>query len=534
ALGCKEITEDCLMMYFESKPLPNQFLCRAYFCQAQLNSSSSVCTVEDMDKAVMYYLKAIEISKDNPRYHFLVFNASLLYFQTVRVFLRPGQRRHLVSSLTQVLSALEVVHEPDYAWRAELMLLLVECLVDAGKYKEAATFAKVTSDFIELHKPEMYPRIFSIQVKHLLFLPSFCNKLCCIFCSKARLAIVGRLDTLLQRAIKEGDGQVTQCVCASQWNSCLPLLQTNLRRSIKRPLLALAHALEDINSMLLDMRCQVHAELAAIEEEEQRLEPALKHLHTALGLDEKGQYQQHLSSSLHLLQLHTSIYTTPTRPEDQAAMLIQQAKEGSGCEPAKKWHPMLITAGIALAPDSFQMVLDADSAVKGSSPQGQGHLEQLAAKAQQHMTCVQRVEGQLASLERGTDDRERLWASLVKAARKQELWDVCRTACRFCLLYDDGRWKNKRELMNEIKPVEGKHSDHGVAAVGLNQGGERDLLRLLSEVRFICAEVGLIVDSNCLIYLLQQLKAGCIWDIQELPYGHLQPIRIEAQSMDGL
>ncbi|KAL7877973.1 hypothetical protein SRHO_G00046160 [Serrasalmus rhombeus] len=616
-LGCKEITEDCLMMYFESKPLPNQFLCRAYFCQAQLNSSSSVCTVEDMDKAVMYYLKAIEISKDNPRYHFLVFNASLLYFQTVRVFLRPGQRRHLVSSLTQVLSALEVVHEPDYAWRAELMLLLVECLVDAGKYKEAATFAKVTSDFIELHKPEMYPRIFSIQVrynlidasktlkktspkllviykmqklKHMAEVSEGQNKSAelmeifllltqssqpqspashssshdldesspipltdrtelllelafvslqlkehkiaedclkeleatddatiaqhimkeCVECElalkklnghiedytkssvEARLAIVGRLDILLQRAIKEGDDQVTQCVCASQWNSCLPLLQTNLRRSIKRPLLALAHALEDINSMLLDMRCQVHAELAAIEEEEQRLEPALKHLHTALGLDEKGQYQQHLSSSLHLLQLHTSIYTTPTRPEDQAAMLIQQAKEGSGFEPAKKWRPMLITAGIALAPDSFQMVLDADSAVKvsGSTPQGQGHLEQLAAKAQQHMTCVQRVEGHLASLERGTDDRERmrLWVSLVKAARKQELWDVCRTACRFCLLYDDGRWKNKRELMNEIKPVEGKHSDHGVAAVGLNQGGERDLLRLLSEVRFICAE----------------------------------------------
>ncbi|XP_036429472.1 LOW QUALITY PROTEIN: cilia- and flagella-associated protein 46 [Colossoma macropomum] len=616
-LGCKEITEDCLMMYFESKPPPNQFLCRAYFCQAQLNSPSSVCTVEDMDKAVMYYLKAIEISKDNPRYHFLVFNASLLYFQTVRVFLRPGQRQHLVSSLTQVLSALEVVHEPDYAWRAELMLLLVECLVDAGKHKEAAAFAKVTSDFIELHKPEMYPRIFSIQVRHnlidasktqkktspkllviykmqklknmaevsertnesaelreifllltqssqpqspashssspdldenspilltdrtellleLAFLSlqlkehrtaedclkeleatdaatvAQCIMMECVECElalkklnghiedytkssvEARLAIVGRLDALLQRAMKEGDGHVTQCVCASLWNSCLPLLQNNLRRSIKRPLLTLAHALEDINSMLLNMRCQVHAELAAIEEEEQRLELALKHLHTALGLDENGQYQQHLSSSLHLLQLHTSIYATPTRPEDQAAMLIQQAKEGSGCEPAKKWRPMLVTAGIALAPNSFQMVLDADSAVKvsGSSPQGQGHLEQLAAKAQQHMTCLQRIEGHLASLERGADDRERmrLWASLVKAARKQEAWDVCRTACRFCLLYDDGRWKNKRELMNEVKPVEGKQSDHGVAAGGLNQGGEGDLLRLLSEVHFICAE----------------------------------------------
>uniref|UniRef100_A0A3B1KAW9 Uncharacterized protein n=1 Tax=Astyanax mexicanus TaxID=7994 RepID=A0A3B1KAW9_ASTMX len=154
------------MMYFETNPPSNQFLCRAYFCQAQLNSPHTVTTVEDMDKAVMYYLKAIEISKDYPRYHFLVFNASLLYFQTVRAFLRPGQRQHLVCSLSQVVSALEAVQEPDYAWRAELMLHLVECLVDSGKHKEAAAFSKVTSEFIEAHKPEMYPRIFSIQVLH--------------------------------------------------------------------------------------------------------------------------------------------------------------------------------------------------------------------------------------------------------------------------------------------------------------------------------------------------------------------------------
>lgn len=44
-LGCKEITEDCLMMYLEHKPPPNQFLCRAYFCQAQLNLPRTVASV---------------------------------------------------------------------------------------------------------------------------------------------------------------------------------------------------------------------------------------------------------------------------------------------------------------------------------------------------------------------------------------------------------------------------------------------------------------------------------------------------------
>ncbi|XP_076831263.1 cilia- and flagella-associated protein 46-like [Brachyhypopomus gauderio] len=102
------------------------------------------------------------------KYHFLVFNASLLYFRSVRAFLRPGCRQHLVSSLTQVLRALEEVQEPDHAWRAELMLLLVECLLDAGKEKEAVAYAKVTSDFIKQHNPELYPRIFSTQAQHNL------------------------------------------------------------------------------------------------------------------------------------------------------------------------------------------------------------------------------------------------------------------------------------------------------------------------------------------------------------------------------
>uniref|UniRef100_A0A4W5LH89 Uncharacterized protein n=1 Tax=Hucho hucho TaxID=62062 RepID=A0A4W5LH89_9TELE len=155
------------MMYFEVKPPANQFLCRAYLCQGQLESPQSFGSVEEIEKAVIYFLKAIEISKVKPRYHFLVFNASVLYFQMVRPLLRSGPRQHLVPTLTQVVKALEEVGEPDYSWRAQLMLHLVECLVDAGKGKEASSFAKATSDFIESHIPDLYPKIFSLQVKPL-------------------------------------------------------------------------------------------------------------------------------------------------------------------------------------------------------------------------------------------------------------------------------------------------------------------------------------------------------------------------------
>ncbi|XP_071248937.1 cilia- and flagella-associated protein 46 isoform X8 [Salvelinus alpinus] len=627
-LGCADISRDCLMMYFEGKPPANQFLCRAYLCQGQLESPQSFGSVEEIEKAVIYFLKAIEISKVKPRYHFLVFNASVLYFQMVRPLLRSGPRQHLVPTLTQVVKALEEVGEQDYSWRAQLMLHLVECLVDAGKGKEASSFAKATSDFIESHIPDLYPKIFSLQVRHKLFdftktpqkteaspvlsviykmqklkhkvddvcearkedaarikeiflllmhsaaaqspviargsspclaespspIPPAdrvafllelaflalqlkhhqmaadclrelktagvtsvgqCIMMECVQCDldlqkkqeggmkdyskanvEAQLKVIGRLDKVLQSAVREGDAKVMQAVCASQWNTCLPLLQHNLRRNVKRALLKVAQVLEDTYSVQLEMRCQVHSELAVIEEEEGRLEPALLHLQKALLLDERGVHHERLTSALNLLQLRGTLYQTPSSTEDQAAMLIQQAKNGQPQEEVRKRRPMLVNAGLTLAPDAFQVVLDADSTAKiPSGTSGPGGVAHLSAKAQHHSACVEKVQGHLTRQGAGKNDRERvkLWAALAKTARKQEVWDVCRAACRFCLLYEDGRWKAPKSdcerKAGDESPVEGGlHGDRRPSAGRLAQSAEKNLLRLLAEVCFINAE----------------------------------------------
>lgn len=50
--------------------------------------------------------------------------------------------------------------------------------------------------------------------------------------------------------------------------------------------------------------------------------------------------------------------------------------------------------------------------------------------------------------------RVKLWATLAKTAAKHEVWDVCRAACRFCLLYDDGRWtitKTDSKMINDAQ-----------------------------------------------------------------------------------
>lgn len=51
-----------------------------------------------------------------------MYNASVLYWQMVRPFLKPGYRHHLVPSLAQMVSALSQTEEEDKEWQAELML----------------------------------------------------------------------------------------------------------------------------------------------------------------------------------------------------------------------------------------------------------------------------------------------------------------------------------------------------------------------------------------------------------------------------
>ncbi|XP_070834007.1 cilia- and flagella-associated protein 46 [Chaetodon trifascialis] len=602
-LGCLEISTACLKMYFEGNPPANQFLCRAYLCQGQLKSPSATGSVEEFEEAVLYFLKAIEISKLEPRYHFIVFNASVLYFQTVRPLLRPGQCLHLIPSLRQVVQSLEDVADQDHSWRAELMMHLIKCLVDSEKMEDAASYAKVTEEFIKSHAPLLYPRLFTLLVRHKLTeddvlietsrqsttlaviykIQGFKNRLedmneekstkeeleqifhllvdctkvstmpvnssplqrptpiqsadrvafflelallalqvkhqkvaanClkelksageasigqhiimeCVNCEisllkkmndyskasvEARLKEIGKLDQWLHTAVRVGDPQATQAVCATQWSFCLPLLQHNLRKRIKTPLLSVAQALEDMQSMLLEMRCQVHLELAGIEEEEGCLEASLTHLQKAMLLD-NGTQQERLSSALRLLELRGTLYQTPSRNEDKAAMLMQQARD---MQPQDKTdsRPILIAVGLLLAPDDFQIALDADSTPESSL--GSGPVTQLSAKAQYHSTSVLKVDGHLAREGDDTDrERVKLWATLVKAARKQEVWDVCRAACRFCLLYDDGRWKVS-------KTDKCRCSDEEVCAecCSGSQTCVRDLLRLLAEIRFICAE----------------------------------------------
>lgn len=81
-----------------------------------------------------------------------------------------------------------------------------------------------------------------------------------------------------------------------------------------------------ISSLMTLLRCQVHMELAHIEEDEDRLEPAMEHLRKAMCLDGLHLYQDKLETAFNRLSLCTMLYQSPERAEDKAIMAIEQVQ----------------------------------------------------------------------------------------------------------------------------------------------------------------------------------------------------------------
>ncbi|XP_053927744.1 cilia- and flagella-associated protein 46 [Cuculus canorus] len=612
-LGYLEMSSDCLQMYFKGRYPVNHFLGRAYLCQGQLHTPLSTDNLEEFEKFVLFFMKAIDFATHDRRYYFLTYNASVLYWQLVRPYLKPGFRCCLIPSLSQIVKALNQTEEQDSEWRAELMINLLECFLDASKLEEAKDFASTAAVFIKENVPDKYPQIFSLMVYHklmntsqieteiknsihfsviykmqilklqwdtnefpgdatadlnsvylllkqydvppasvlsvkiplILELARFSMKANCIDLAydcildlkragiteqgklieiecleceyktkkigpkivtytkgvvEAQLELIKNLELTLKRAIQLGDPDVIQVVCATLWNLCLPLLQQSLHNRVRKPLIAVADVLEEIDSLLILLRCQVHMEIARIEEDGDRIETAMEHLQKAIQLDSSGQYQEHLRLILNRLRLCTMLYKSPERPEDRAVMIIEQAKRAQQKDDVRKKRSLLVNAGLALAPDSFQIVLDSENEAKVSTGKIGSQISYLCAKAEHHIKSVEKVDVHWKHF-RNENNRERiiLWADLAKVARKQEVWDVCRAACRFCLFCDDTLFRK----VTKPKKVLAQKKKASIAVMDDGQGDnlqgeallpaqsfsfERDLLRILAEIRFINAE----------------------------------------------
>lgn len=62
------------------------------------------------------------MARDKEKYHFLIYNASLVYWSFCRPFLKPLWKKYLAKSLHQIVKALDEINDPDKEWKATLMM----------------------------------------------------------------------------------------------------------------------------------------------------------------------------------------------------------------------------------------------------------------------------------------------------------------------------------------------------------------------------------------------------------------------------
>ncbi len=148
-------------------PARNQFFCRALFVQAQLQQHETLTAQATGDelvrgtlKAVAFILRVLDIAmnaNNRPRYDFLVYNASVHYWNSVRPLLRPGVQRFLVESFSRVVSCLSEIDDEDTRWRTQLLLALARCCDDADDGVAALRHAAAALDLQEAKQAAAAP-----------------------------------------------------------------------------------------------------------------------------------------------------------------------------------------------------------------------------------------------------------------------------------------------------------------------------------------------------------------------------------------
>lgn len=132
--------------FFLSNPPRDQFFARCLFvaaaCDAhkteeeELNGSDAT---RQRLKSIAHILDALEIAKTHsPRYDFLVYNASVHFWNIARPMLREGGARYAAPSMATVSDALEELNDSDLPWRIAFLVALSQAEDDADNANAAA------------------------------------------------------------------------------------------------------------------------------------------------------------------------------------------------------------------------------------------------------------------------------------------------------------------------------------------------------------------------------------------------------------
>lgn len=290
------------------------------------------------------------------------------------------------------------------------------------------------------------------------------------------LALSRRADSLkqLERTLiasrRVGDMETVQEVCALLWTISLPLLTNDLRRHAHRALQAASAALAEGDSPLLQLRAQIHMELARCELGADFLAKAQAETRAALRLDygdvedeeaprlpgeaaadveasttpgtvaqggdeaaaaedaapprtqdELRPLDRYLAPLEAKLDLKASLYDEPERSEERALLLLEQAKEAGSVQLRRALLKRALTTM-----EEDQALDSAPAEGEGKEEEGEGKEEEEGQVASPREKSRLLVYAELARL--AWSLREATTAGAAAAAAVQRSW--CPRRCR--------------------------------------------------------------------------------------------------------
>ncbi|GMF45234.1 unnamed protein product [Phytophthora fragariaefolia] len=138
-----------------SESVEAQFV-RAHCGSNDAQSDTGVVKLKKVLNAIHFILAVIPIATDSrkrPTYDFIVYNASVTYWQIARQLMKQSTFQFLVPSLTKVIDALKLTAEPDVVWLIRLQIALVYAQVDGNQQANAA---KTINDVVDM---QITPRL---------------------------------------------------------------------------------------------------------------------------------------------------------------------------------------------------------------------------------------------------------------------------------------------------------------------------------------------------------------------------------------
>lgn len=137
-----------LERFLQLAPQKDQFYCRMKILSGRIiyaenMDKNGVVRINQCRRATAEILEAVEVARlqnNIPRYKFIVFNATVAFWNIAREFVRPGRGQFFASDFSKIVNALEQQDDPDKYWRITMLSAASICADDEKNLKNGCEF----------------------------------------------------------------------------------------------------------------------------------------------------------------------------------------------------------------------------------------------------------------------------------------------------------------------------------------------------------------------------------------------------------